>query len=494
LVKPTWPKPEKQFRIIWFNDMAWQRIENNFRQFAIFARDTGCHGIALDIEYIAQQYRYDWSGYDYRGYTRAGLFKQVQARMTRVMSVLYDEFPNMVFLTFPESGVSLGSAIHAAWIEEAARRDAPGGVHYCTEYTYRNPNIRYMLGHALRCGELFNRLLSPRARKYWRERCSIAVGVWPLGFDYQTVHNPGLSLEQFQQGIAASLMVSRRYNWIYSHNSREQLLGRKLDVYTNGVDILPYLKVMADRQIITTPKFVALAREIREMKLRDYSADLGIATAMSLTGPEDTPNTRLFPASFRDPRDQETAWRVALDYLHGADLNLREHFGAQTEWWLIGPFPGGDQLAGHWHVFPPEQSLDLQAECDGLSGKVRWREHRQAGSKASVDLTQVFTPAERVCAYALCFVTSPIEQDAQIRVGTNDAGKVWLGGRLVHDYPHEGTAYLDRDIIPVRLRQGATPILLKVTNNLKNRGFVFRITDAQGRPLKNLRFGLRPGV
>jgi hypothetical protein len=371
LVKPTWPKPEKQFRIIWFNDMAWQRIENNFRQFAIFARDTGCHGIALDIEYIAQQYRYDWSGYDYRGYTRAGLFKQVQARMTRVMSVLYDEFPNMVFLTFPESGVSLGSAIHAAWIEEAARRDAPGGVHYCTEYTYRNPNIRYMLGHALRCGELFNRLLSPRARKYWRERCSIAVGVWPLGFDYQTVHNPGLSLEQFQQGIAASLMVSRRYNWIYSHNSREQLLGRKLDVYTNGVDILPYLKVMADRQIITTPKFVALAREIREMKLRDYSADLGIATAMSLTGPEDTPNTRLFPASFRDPRDQETAWRVALDYLHGADLNLREHFGAQTEWWLIGPFPGGDQLAGHWHVFPPEQSLDLQAECDGLSGKVR---------------------------------------------------------------------------------------------------------------------------
>ncbi|NUN98637.1 MAG: hypothetical protein HUU16_20975, partial [Candidatus Omnitrophica bacterium] len=31
----------------WFNDVAWGRIENNFRQFAIFARDTGCKGLAL---------------------------------------------------------------------------------------------------------------------------------------------------------------------------------------------------------------------------------------------------------------------------------------------------------------------------------------------------------------------------------------------------------------------------------------------------------------
>jgi hypothetical protein len=34
----------------WFNDVAWTRIENNFRQFAIFARESGCHGLALDIE------------------------------------------------------------------------------------------------------------------------------------------------------------------------------------------------------------------------------------------------------------------------------------------------------------------------------------------------------------------------------------------------------------------------------------------------------------
>jgi len=192
----------------WFNDTAWSQIENNFRQFAIFARDSGCDGIAIDIEYIGEQYDYGWSGYDYKGYSRADLFKKVQRRMTGVGRVLYQEFPDMVLLTFPESGLSLGTAIQVAWIEEAARRRAPGGVHYCTESTYRNPNVRYMLGQAGLCNEQFHRLLTPRAWKYWQERCSIVAGVWPLGFDYQNTHNPGLSPEEFRQGLAASLMVS----------------------------------------------------------------------------------------------------------------------------------------------------------------------------------------------------------------------------------------------------------------------------------------------
>ena len=49
------------------------------------------------------------------------------------------------------------------------------------------------------------------------------------------------------------------------------------------------------------------------------------------------------------------------------------------------------------------------------------------------------------------------------------------------------------DIVPVRLPKGTTSVLLKITNNLGNWGFVFRITDLQGRPLTNLKFGLSPG-
>ncbi|MFH1744420.1 MAG: hypothetical protein ABIH23_35910, partial [bacterium] len=201
----------------WFNEIAWQRIYNNFKQFAIFARETGCTGIALDIEYVSEQYDFFWEGYTYEGYTRKDLINKIFERMTTVIQVLYDEFPDMVFLTFPEEGLNLGSIIHVAWIEEAARRNAPGGVHYCTEYTYRNPNVRYMFGHAWACNELFQRLLSEQAKKYWIDKCSIAEGVWPFGFNYEKTHDPGLSREEFHQAFASSLMVSKRYNWIYSH-------------------------------------------------------------------------------------------------------------------------------------------------------------------------------------------------------------------------------------------------------------------------------------
>jgi len=238
------------------------------------------------------------------------------------------------------------------------------------------------------------------------------------------------------------------------------------------------------------PKFVALAREIRAMKLRDYSGDLGLASVVSLAAPNDVPTARLMPAAFRNPREQETMWRFALAHLRGDTVNFRELYSPQTDWMLVGPFPSDEKLGGHSVVYPPEQALELHAEYDGVGGKIRWREHHQSGPLLSVDFTKILQPKDRVTAYALCYVTSPVEQDAQIRFGANDADKLWFGGRLLHDSPHESTATLDCYVIPVRLPKGTAPILLKVTNGLGNWGFVLRLTDPQGRPLKNIRCGL----
>jgi len=476
----------------WFNDTAWQQMYHNFRQFAIFARDSGCTGIALDIEYVGEQYDFDWEGYTYDGYTRKELVEKIRERMTNVIRILYDEFPTMVFLTFPEEGLSLGTVIHVAWIEEAARRNAPGGVHYCTEYTYRNPNIRYMFAHAWACNDLFNRLLSRRARRYWAEKCSIAAGVWPFGFNYQNVYDPGMPYEEFRQGFAASLMLSSRYNWIYSHNCRELLVGRDIDKYTGDADIEAYLNVIADKKIVTTPKYVELAKELRRMTLRDYSDDLGLIPFVSFAGPLDVPVVQLTPVTLCDKAELEKSWDIALNYFSGADVNLREYFGTQTHWMVIGPFPNDEQFTGHHAVYPPERSIDLDGEYDGLKGKVRWAEHRQEGRHVSVDFTKLFEPTEHVCAYALCYVTSPEQRDVQVRLGTNDSGKLWVDDTLVFDYPHEGTAFLDREIIPVTLPEGTTPVLLKICNGQVNWGFVFRITDQEGRPIKDLRYTVAP--
>ncbi|HOZ47995.1 MAG TPA: hypothetical protein PLO37_22110 [Candidatus Hydrogenedentes bacterium] len=472
----------------WFNDIAWQQAYHNFRQFAIFARESGCTGMALDIEYIDEQYAFTWEGYTYDGYTRQDLVKKVGERMTRVMAILYDEFPDMVFLTFPECGFSLGQIIHLAWIEEAARRHAPGGIHYCTEHTYRNPNARDMFAYTAACHGLFHRFLSRRAWKYWMEKCSISAGIWPFGFNYQEVCDPGMSLEELRQGFAASLMVSSRYNWVYSHNCREQLIGRGLDKYEGEEDLQAYLDVIRDKAMITTPKYVALATELRTAHLRDYSADLGFTPFVSFAGPTDVPSLRLAPTPRMDAEELELGWRFAHEYLRGEPTTLQTHFQTQVHWMVIGPFPNETDFSGHFAEYPPEEGIDLSAEYDGLGGKVRWIEHNQDTDLASVDFTKIFTPTEHVCAYALCFVTSPDQRDVQIRLGTNDSGKLWLNGELIFDYPYEGTAWLDREMIEVRLPAGTSTILLKICNGQLNWGFVFRIADMQGRPMPDLRY------
>ena len=44
--------------------------------------------------------------------------------------------------------------------------------------------------------------------------------------------------------VSLSLMTSSRYNWIYSHNCREQLIGRGLDKYTGDADLEAYLRAL----------------------------------------------------------------------------------------------------------------------------------------------------------------------------------------------------------------------------------------------------------
>jgi hypothetical protein len=448
--------------------------------------------MAVDIEYVGDQYRYEWKGYSYDGYTREDLAKKVRDRMTKVMQAMYDEFPDMVFLTFPEPGLTLSSVIHSAWVEEAARRNAPGGVHICTEGTYRNPNINYMLGQAWVINDLFHRLLSDKGKAYWETRCSVAEGIWPFGFDYQQVHDPGLTYEEYRQGFAGALMASSRYMWVYSHNSREQLIGRGHAEHATDEELAKYRNVAVLKEMVTTPKYVAAAKDLRKMALRDYSPELGLVPAARLIGPADSASIGLAPVEPAVLKNREVWWKLAMDLYEGKSADLRRYFGVQTEWMLIGPFPSDEKFAGHITVFPPEQKLDMGAEYDGVGGKVKWSTYQQPGSSMFVDLSTAFKPTEHVTAYALCYVTSPKEQQVQIRLGVNDAGKVWVGGKQVFEHGGESSAYLDGFTAPVTLPQGTTPVLVKVTNNLSKWCFVFRITDPDGKAMKDISYSVSP--
>jgi hypothetical protein len=475
----------------WFDDTAWPKIEGNFRQFARFAKETGCTGLAIDIEYISPQYHFNWPGYNYHSYTRRDLVAKIRARMTRIGEALFDEFPRMVLLTLPEGALTLGSDIQRAWIEVAARRHAPGGVHLCTEYTYRRPNIRYMFGHTWLLNQVFSSMLSERGRHYWKEKCSIAEGLWPFGVDPDDYHGAAPSTEEFRQAYAASLMASRCYNWIYSHDARPFMIGRDPQKYAGQEE---FLDVISKKEIVTDPKFVQLAKDLRALVLRDYSTDLGLSVVTSFAGPREEGEIGLMPSPIitQSPlADMQSMLRKMALRIHGGEeIDFPKELGVQTRWKLIGPFAdsGGNGFAVD---FPPEKELNLEGEYDGVEGKVKWIDYSGDPKVASVDLTKVFQPSEQVCAYALCYVQTAKPCEMQIRLGANDTCKLWVGGELAFENSAEGRIILDKDIIPWSLPAGTTPILLKVCNNKKDWGFIFRITDREGRPVRKTSFGLK---
>ncbi len=480
----------------WFDDNAWPKIENNFRQNAIFARETGCTGIAVDIEYIHRQYHFNWPGYSYDGYTREDVVKAIQARMTGIIRAMYDEFPDMVFLTFPECGAGLGGLIHVAWIEEAARRKAPGGIHVCQEYTYRRPNLRYVFGHAWMNSLFYQKNLSERGKSYWREKCSISPGLWPFGEDPEDYHGAPPSIEEFRQGVAASLMIGRRYNWIYSHNARALMLGRNTESYPGGENCGEFMKILKERKVALNPAYAAAAKDLRRLELRDYSPELGVSVVVSLAGPREEGEFSLMPCEvinrsvLRDMQPQ--LWDISLRVLKGELVDFPKELGTNTKWMLLGPFDNAGKK-GFDTAYPPESELKTDGEYDGVNGKIRWSEFTPTSPRnASVNLAGIFEPTEEVCAYALCYVHSPKAQHVQIRLGANDTSKLWVGGELVFKDTFEGRALLDKDVVELDLKAGATPILLKVCNNKLDWAFIFRITDQNGDPVPGLTYRLTP--
>jgi hypothetical protein len=186
---------------------------------------------------------------------------------------------------------------------------------------------------------------------------------------------------------------------------------------------------------------------------------------------------------------------VAKDYLEkelgiAASKCYAAEMGLINEWMLIGPF---DNLhrQGHTTAYPPEQSLDFTKSHAGKDGKrLAWFPYHGQSWQGMLDLIAIIGPVDWGTTYAACRVTSPLEQAAQFRIGSNDSVKVWLNGKEVWDNLVGRSLMLDSDIVPVILPQGDSTILLKVSNIGGNWGFCFRVTDEDGNAIKGLKVAL----
>jgi hypothetical protein len=209
-----------------------------------------------------------------------------------------------------------------------------------------------------------------------------------------------------------------------------------------------------------------------------------VAAALK-TVPNDPAALRALLAQARD-RDQVDDLVKRLKGL-GIETHLPTLYGFVTRWTLLASYDNSD-AKGFGIAYAPEKSVDLKNLGAGRAGApVRAVDHAVKDPLGKVDLNAVLGKEKAVVAYAFAAVESPEDRDAEIRLGSNNAVKIFVNGALLafRDEYHHGMR-MDQYVGRCRLRKGRNELLLKICQNDQKEdwaqtwSFQARICDSLG--------------
>ncbi|MDP6543935.1 MAG: DUF1080 domain-containing protein [Phycisphaerae bacterium] len=103
-----------------------------------------------------------------------------------------------------------------------------------------------------------------------------------------------------------------------------------------------------------------------------------------------------------------------------------------------------------------------------------------------LDLTRTVGGNQKV-AYALTWIHVDKAFAARLDLGSDDGVKAWLNGKLVHTNNVARAAIPYTDKVPVTLRAGWNPLMLKITQNNGPCEFCAQVVTRKGKPIEGLR-------
>ena len=141
-----------------------------------------------------------------------------------------------------------------------------------------------------------------------------------------------------------------------------------------------------------------------------------------------------------------------------------------TRWLILGPVPvSAEESAGK-----DEQELKKAFDTDPFSverfratvkiGEKEYKWASLASESEVVDLAQALGQKEYVTVYAWARVRMAQEKRVLLGIGSDDAVKVWLNGKLVHENWVQRPCTRDSDLVPVTFQKGRNHLLLKIQN------------------------------
>ncbi|MCC6142589.1 MAG: hypothetical protein IT368_02170 [Candidatus Hydrogenedentes bacterium] len=167
---------------------------------------------------------------------------------------------------------------------------------------------------------------------------------------------------------------------------------------------------------------------------------------------------------------------IALGPVEGTPEDLAKQLGFINHWTIVGHFPLKDAPADGSPVLV-NGAVDLAARY----GDAAWTDKAVGGAFPHVDLMGFAKDQARAFAYATIKVAA--DQDAVLRLGSDDGIRAWVNGAKVHENVTDRGVALDSDQVPVKLKAGENAILLEIIQHAGGWGFIARLTAPDGAPL-----------
>jgi len=435
------------------------------------AKQLGFRGVCVDVEYPYPRYSIDHKIYTYTNYTVGDLLAAASRQGYACAAAVLRAFPEAPIMLLPGSlrGRPIAQAFQLGLLSAMAERDAPGGLHLGTEYTYclHDPVTALATTRFEDAGIAC--LMDAKTAGYWRRRCTIAPGVWPThaietgGKDYP--QQPWRKeIAELRQQMAILRAASKQYVWSFSglpswyvHTPElEKQYGlAKQDLKRPDIDLRDWHQLLADKPALDPA----------------------------------TPLRPLLQAIQRFDRRRTTG------------EELCDAFGTPGRWWVLG-------LLGNPRTQPQFAATEaLQGPItprlayNGRDGAVRWFEWDNLDPRGVISCVGIFDyrNTDDASAQFVSFVNNPRERRAVLHTGWDDGILIKLGNQILFDareYPPRGKGLLYRDKyqferrIPFILPAGKSRLAVTSINSHGNWLFSLRITGEDDIPFRDVRFRL----
>lgn len=225
----------------WTDDKAWAVVLNNFRNIAELIKQTGTKGIAIDTEpYNAPLF--DSKAARFKMIANDILKRKIYQRGKEIVQALTEVSPDIEVIILPEGAFywfnpEQGTMPNAyeLWIDffdGMASVKNRSGIVIAGERTYSVVNrlsvnkIYRMTDDAMQT--------HVRDLAFWKEKCSIALGMWPLGKEYHD-KSARYPVSDFREQFSQAVALSPKYVWIYDHGTAWfQLSKEEAEKYTKN--------------------------------------------------------------------------------------------------------------------------------------------------------------------------------------------------------------------------------------------------------------------